>query len=174
MLKYNSIKYLFKIFDNKITGHLNEKVFKKNSLRKLNMMYSLLQTRSATMLFTEYEKSRMLKDYRYNPYDFTDELYRKYFSNKGDLLNRMLYTDIKTWMVDDLLMKADKMTMANSLEVRVPFLDHNLAEYAFKIDARWKIKNNISKYILKKTFENKLPYDLVYRKKMGFPVPWSC
>jgi asparagine synthase (glutamine-hydrolysing) len=85
----------------------------------------------------------------------------------------MLYTDIKTWMVDDLLMKADKMTMANSLEVRVPFLDHELVEFAFNFDSNWKIKNNISKFILKKSFENNLPKDLVYRKKMGFPVPWA-
>ena len=88
-----------------------------------------------------------------------------------DSLSQMLYVDTKTWLVDDLLVKADKMTMAASVELRVPFLDHRLVEAAMAIPAKYKINGGEGKYILKKIAEPLLPREIVYRKKMGFPVP---
>ncbi len=93
-------------------------------------------------------------------------------STKGnDVLSRMLYFDTKTWLVDDLLIKADRMSMAPSLELRVPFLDHRIVEFAATIPSEYKLKGNTTKYILKKLMKGILPDTIIQRKKMGFPTP---
>lgn len=89
------------------------------------------------------------------------------------VLDRMLYLDTKVWLPDDLLMKADKMTMATSVELRVPFLDHVLVEYAASLPVSCKIRGNETKYLLKRAMETRLPRELLYRTKKGFPVPIS-
>jgi asparagine synthase (glutamine-hydrolysing) len=83
----------------------------------------------------------------------------------------MLYFDTKTWLVDDLLIKADRMSMANSIELRVPFLDHRLVEYAAAMPSRYKIRGTETKFILKRIMEGQLPERIVRRRKMGFPTP---
>lgn len=88
----------------------------------------------------------------------------------ASLLSRMLYTDLKTYLVE-LLMKQDQMSMACSIESRVPFLDHPLVEFASRIPDSMKIRNGEGKYILKRAVEDLLPREIVYRKKMGFPTP---
>ena len=88
-----------------------------------------------------------------------------------DPLNQMLYIDSKTWLPDDLLIKADKMTMAASVELRVPFLDHRLVEFAAGLPTDYKIKGRITKYLLKQVVEPYLPREIVHRPKKGFPVP---
>lgn len=90
-----------------------------------------------------------------------------------DSLSRMQYLDVKTWLVDDLLLKADKMTMAASVELRCPFLDHELVEFTRSIPSKFKLKAGVTKYILKETFKDFLPKGIAYRKKRGFPVPLS-
>jgi len=90
----------------------------------------------------------------------------------GDLLHRLLYTDIKTYLVE-LLMKQDQMSMAASIESRVPFLDHVLVEFTASIPAEFSIKGLAGKHILKEAVEDLLPHSIVYRKKMGFPTPWA-
>lgn len=89
------------------------------------------------------------------------------------LLNKMLYIDTKTWLVDDLLLKADKITMANSIELRVPLLDHVVLEFAASLPTAYKLKGFTMKYILKKTFEGRVPHVILYRRKTGFPVPYD-
>lgn len=86
-------------------------------------------------------------------------------------LDRMLDFDTKTWLVDDLLIKADRMSMASSLELRVPFLDYRLVELAASFTDDLKIKNGESKFVLKKMMEGLLPDNIIYRKKRGFPTP---
>jgi asparagine synthase (glutamine-hydrolysing) len=86
-------------------------------------------------------------------------------------LPRMSYVDLKTWLADDLLVKADRMTMANSLELRVPFLDHRLVEFAARLPRNLKIRGGVTKYLLKKWAEPLLPREIIYRSKKGFPVP---
>lgn len=86
-------------------------------------------------------------------------------------LNKMLYVDTKTWLPDDLLLKADKITMANSLELRVPLLDHRLLEFAAGLPASYKVRNFTTKYILKRALDGRIPKEIVNRKKTGFPVP---
>jgi len=86
-------------------------------------------------------------------------------------LDQMLYVDTNVWLPDDLLMKADKMTMATSVELRVPFLDHLLFEYAASLPVDFKIRGNVTKFLLKHAMESRLPRELLYRHKKGFPVP---
>jgi asparagine synthase (glutamine-hydrolysing) len=88
-----------------------------------------------------------------------------------DPQRRMQYLDIKTWLVDDLLIKADRMSMAPSLELRVPFLDHRLVELGAAIPAKYRLKNGTCKHIIKKAMEPYLPHDIIHRRKMGFPTP---
>jgi asparagine synthase (glutamine-hydrolysing) len=86
------------------------------------------------------------------------------------VLERLLYTDRKTYLVE-LLMKQDQMSMACSIESRVPFLDHEFAAFATTVPDNLKIRKGAGKYILKKAVEGLLPNDIIYRRKMGFPTP---
>ncbi len=92
--------------------------------------------------------------------------------SSGDMLQRLLYTDIKTYLVE-LLMKQDNMSMAASIESRVPFLDHALVEFAANIPAKFQLRGMAGKRILKKAVEDLLPHSIIYRPKLGFPTPWS-
>jgi asparagine synthase (glutamine-hydrolysing) len=102
-----------------------------------------------------------------DPYRETMRLYNDRDSN---LLDRLLYTDLKTYLVE-LLMKQDNMSMAASIESRVPFLDHKLVEFAARVPARFKIRGFGGKHLVKKAMKNILPKSIIDRKKMGFPVP---
>jgi len=92
--------------------------------------------------------------------------------SSGDLLHRLLYTDIKTYLVE-LLMKQDQMSMAASIESRVPFLDHALVEFTATIPAKYSTKGMAGKCILKSAVADLLPEAIMSRKKMGFPTPWE-
>jgi asparagine synthase (glutamine-hydrolysing) len=98
---------------------------------------------------------------------------RELFSHVADqpTLNQMLYVDTKTWLPDDLLVKADKISMANSLEVRVPLLDHKVLEFAASLPVNYKVRGFTTKYILKEAFNGQIPRQILDRKKTGFPVP---
>ena len=88
-----------------------------------------------------------------------------------DDLNRMLFVDTKTWLPDDLLVKADKMTMAASVELRVPFLDHRMVEFAARLPVSLKLRGGQTKYLLKTLMQRYLPSEVVHQTKKGFPVP---
>jgi asparagine synthase (glutamine-hydrolysing) len=88
-----------------------------------------------------------------------------------DDLSAMLYLDTKIWLPDNLLMKGDKMTMAASLEARIPLLDYRLIEYAASIPSSIKVRPFQAKYLLKRAFADFLPEPVLTRKKMGFNVP---
>jgi len=88
-------------------------------------------------------------------------------------LDAMLYIDTKTWLPDELLIKADKMTMANSVELRVPLLDHKVLEFAASLPPSFKLNGFTPKYILKKTLSKQIPKEIRNRKKAGFPVPYE-
>jgi asparagine synthase (glutamine-hydrolysing) len=93
-------------------------------------------------------------------------------SSRGDLMHRLLYADINSYLIE-LLMKQDQMSMAASVESRVPFLDHELVEFTARIPAKYSIEGMAGKFILKRAVEDLLPREIVYRKKMGFPTPWE-
>ncbi len=88
-------------------------------------------------------------------------------------LDSMLYINTKTWLPDELLIKADKMTMANSVELRVPLLDHKVLEFAASLPSNFKLNGFKTKYILKKALAQKIPMEIRDRKKAGFPVPYE-
>ncbi|MDH5174004.1 MAG: asparagine synthase (glutamine-hydrolyzing) [Elusimicrobiota bacterium] len=92
-------------------------------------------------------------------------------SNGEDFLDKILYTDMMTYLPDNLLVKMDIATMANSLETRSPFLDHKLIEFTAQIPAHLKLKGFTSKYILKKALRDLLPREILHRGKMGFGLP---
>jgi asparagine synthase (glutamine-hydrolysing) len=89
----------------------------------------------------------------------------------ADVLNKMLYFDTRTWLVDNLLTKADKMSMAPSLELRCPFLDYRLVEFCAALPVRYKIRGFQKKFLLKRAMEGRLPKEILHRKKVGFPTP---
>jgi asparagine synthase (glutamine-hydrolysing) len=95
-------------------------------------------------------------------------------SPNGDstVLDRLLYTDLKTYLVE-LLMKQDQMSMAASIESRVPFLDHPLVEFAATLPPRMKLRGFTTKWILREAVKSVLPASILSRPKMGFPVPFG-
>ena len=119
--------------------------------------------------FSAAAQSRLLgRDPGSEPYD----AFLSYWNRRPNdsLLERMLYADRKTYLVE-LLMKQDQMSMATSIESRVPFLDHPFVEFAARVPQEMKIRGGTAKYILKRAVEDLLPREIVHRKKMGFPTP---
>ena len=105
----------------------------------------------------------------YHPSKVTEEHYNK--SDATEHLSKVLYTDIKTFLPGDILVKVDRMSMANSLEVRAPMLDYEFVALAAKIPADMKFNKGDKKHILKEATKTFLPDNILYRKKMGFSVP---
>ncbi len=106
-----------------------------------------------------------------DPLDFLINKFEE--SATKDFLEQLLYVDINSYLPEDLLVKMDIATMANSLEARVPFLDHQLMEFIATIPPRLKLKGTVTKYILKQAFSDFLPHPILTRGKMGFGVPVS-
>jgi asparagine synthase (glutamine-hydrolysing) len=100
---------------------------------------------------------------------------RAYLASAADcnILNKMLYVDTNTWLPDELLVKADKMTMANSVELRVPLLDHKILEFAASLPRNQKVRGWTMKHLLKKALRNHIPHEILSRHKAGFPVPYE-
>jgi asparagine synthase (glutamine-hydrolysing) len=88
-----------------------------------------------------------------------------------DPLDRALYVDVKTYLVDDILTKVDKMSMAVSLEARVPLLDHKMVEFVASIPSALKLKRGRTKYLLRRLLERSIPKSIVDRPKHGFEAP---
>ena len=94
-----------------------------------------------------------------------------YESIRANWLDRLLYTDFNSYLPDDLMVKVDIATMKVSLESRAPLLDHKFVEMTARIPPNLKLKNGISKYILKKAMADILPEEILHRNKMGFGIP---
>jgi asparagine synthase (glutamine-hydrolysing) len=91
-------------------------------------------------------------------------------TDADSLLNKLLYADIKSYL-HELLMKQDQMSMAASIESRVPFLDHKLVEFTARLPERMKLRGLTTKYILRESMKGRLPDAILNRPKFGFPVP---
>lgn len=137
----------------------------------IELRYAGVSTEITDNFKSSFYSQDFLKNFSqgYSPAVYFSEYYRN-VKNK-DLLTKMLYIDTKVWLPDDLLIKADKMSMATSVELRVPFLDYKMVEFAMSVPSKYKIKNWTNKYLLKKAVEGFLPKEIIYRKKKGFPVP---
>lgn len=125
-------------------------------------------------VMTEEEANSILTDRLKDNMTTTDVL-RPYYDkvkNEDDILKKM-YIDMNFWLPQDILLKADKMTMANSLELRVPFLDKEVWNVARKIPTKYLIRNNQTKEIFRSVAVQEIPKDWSSRRKLGFPVPFS-
>ncbi len=115
-------------------------------------------------LLTEESKARIVEE---NPYSHLHSWLKE--TDAKDLLDKLLYADTKTYL-HELLMKQDQMSMAASIESRVPFLDHRLVEYTAKLPEKMKIRGRETKWILREAMRGILPPEILKRPKMGFPV----
>jgi len=123
--------------------------------------------------FSEAEQASLLADeIRPAPGQEYGDVLKFWEKSSGSLLDRLLYTDIKTYLVE-LCMKQDQMSMAASVESRVPFLDHVLVEFALSIPASLKTRGLTGKRILKAVMKKSLPNAILNRQKLGFPTPYS-
>ena len=124
--------------------------------------------------FGPYRNMILAKDFRSSLAGYSSsELFSSYgrLCDSEDALTRIQYVDMKTYLVDDILTKVDRASMANSLEVRVPVLDHEFMELVATIPASLKLKGREGKYLLKRSLEPLLPHEIMYRPKMGFSIP---
>lgn len=121
-------------------------------------------------MFGQKEKSRLLRDIpATDPTDYTKEYYAR--CEGQDDVTRMQYLDINRWMVGDILLKADRMSMANSLELRVPFLDKEVFAVASRIPAKHRVAAGTTKYAMRLAAERHIPESAATKPKLGFPVP---
>lgn len=122
-------------------------------------------------MFNEKERNKVLKHPtgKYNHTELTKPFYDK-VKNKDDV-TKMQYIDINFWLIGDILLKADKMSMAHSLEVRVPFLDRKVFDVARTIPTKYKVNDKNTKYAMRMAAHKYLPDMVAEKKKLGFPVP---
>jgi len=161
---------------NGLNNHLQTSSLLRASLRR-KLRHSFLGREAAVeslfldnfyCAFSREEQNRLLGS---KPEAVYGNYLRYWHSREGNsLLARMLYADQKTYLVE-LLMKQDQMSMACSIESRVPLLDHKLVEFSTTIPDSLKIRGSTQKYILKRAVEDLLPRNIIHRKKMGFPTP---
>ena len=121
-------------------------------------------------MFNKKEKARLLRDIpATNPAEYTKEYYDR--CQGRDDVTRMQYLDINRWMVGDILLKADRMSMAHSLELRVPFLDKKVFEVAARIPAKHRVAAGTTKYAMRLAAMRHIPQSAASKPKLGFPVP---
>jgi len=128
--------------------------------------------RGVSALFAEGEPERLLVPDLQGAAHW-DNVGEEHFDRAAGLdpLSQMLYFDLKVWLPDDLLVKADKMSMAGSIELRVPFLDHKLTEWAWRLPSQLKLSAGAGKQLLRRSVEGLIPGPILKRSKLGFPVP---
>lgn len=153
-----------------VARHLPEKVKgKRFAIRGALLPYERFMR--ANYVFTRNERAKYLK-HPGNPVDPV-ELSRPHFEKVAHLdePTQLQYVDMQTWMLYDILQKADRMSMANSLELRVPFLDKKMLELAVTLPTHCRIDGNITKVALRGAALRQLPERTAHKKKLGFPVP---
>ncbi len=161
----------------KFISGLGKKLFKKDSsyfklLSSFDESFYSRQFIFGSGSFLAGEVSNLVKDYSFSTDEIFSEAkeYDSFFKQK-DNINRSLHLDCKIQLPDWYLVKGDRATMSNSLEMRNPLLDKNLAEFVFSLGGSWKIRNGEKKYLLKKLAIRYVDEDIIYREKKGFGVP---
>lgn len=139
---------------------LIKKLKKKDYFNAYNSLISIISNE---------ERNKLLSKSFFQKLDSSE--FNTCFKKPKLFLNKFLYYDQNILLPDSYLMKTDRMTMAVGLEARVPMLDYRLVEFSFNIPPKLKVKNGITKYVLRKTMNNKLPKNLLWREKYGFRVP---
>lgn len=125
-------------------------------------------------VYTDEEANNILKE-KYKTDIKATDITRPYFNKVKDLddVTKKQYVDMFLWLPNDILLKADKMTMAHSLELRVPYLDKEVLNLALTLPKKYKVKNKIGKYALRKAAASKIPQEWFDRPKLGFLVPFK-
>ena len=147
----------------------------KSFLTNISMSLEEAYFQDMSFYFTPMMKQRLYSTdlqremERYSAFDVLGRHFAK--NANDDVVSRVQYVDMMTYLPEDILVKVDRMSMANSLEVRAPILDHKLMEFAARIPSKYKLNGQESKYIFKKMNEGRLSRDILYRKKQGFCVP---
>ncbi|MFH0755635.1 MAG: asparagine synthase (glutamine-hydrolyzing) [bacterium] len=141
--------------------------FGKNYIRRASQKLSSWYIGNA-VIFKDTERTLLWKEKKQEKYSLSS-LYEN-VKNLSDS-SQMQYIDVNTWLIGDILAKADKMTMANSLELRVPFLDKKVSDLASILPDKFKWHKGKTKYLLREAFKNIIPEKTRLRKKLGFPVP---
>lgn len=174
MVSLNRKKYypksVFNLMNRIIPDHFYGKgmsYYLSKDKNNIGAYFSLWKNYERRKIFLPEVKSKLEPDYSENlKVDFINK-------SDGDFLTKMQQLDMQTYMVDDILTKVDRASMMNSLEARVPLIDHKFAELSFTIPSELKMKGNIKKYILKEAFSSILPPEIISHKKQGFAVPLS-
>ncbi len=145
----------------------------KNTLIKYGKDLSNRYYNKTEMFLPEEVKDVLNEDYITNlsPYDLC-KTHHEEVKNEDDVLRKM-YIDLNFWLPNDILLKADKMSMANSVELRVPFLDKEVWNLSKKIPTKYMVKDNQTKYIFRQVANKVIPEEWAKRKKLGFPVPFG-
>ena len=150
------------------------------SIKGKGLMYFLSKNNEYAFAYqttwTREERRELIDNQNANFSNAGTELFKEGIlrnKNNRDFITNLQYLDMKTYMVDGILTKVDRASMMNSLEVRVPMLDHKFAELSFKIPSNLKLKGDNKKYILKESMINYLPENILNHPKQGFGVPLS-
>ncbi len=167
---FKPVPLLMKKMVNRVAGVFPEGMKGKSFLERGSTPLSERYIGNAKM-YEEIEKRKLLTTYYENEY--YQKITKPYYQNvkHENPVNQMQYIDIQTWLRGDILLKADKMTMANALELRVPFLDKEVFRVAREIPVHEKIADGTTKSILRKAARGIVPDHVLDRKKLGFPVP---
>jgi asparagine synthase (glutamine-hydrolysing) len=181
LLKLYSYPFNFEFpFFNKLIWGTIHKLIPGNIKGKLGVYYlskNKYHMGAYANLWTKEERSKLILNRHNNiNYSLASELYKMRILDNGyrnDFITNLQNLDLQTYLVDDILTKVDRASMLNSLEVRVPFLDHKFAELSFKIPPQLKLRSNDQKYILKKAMGALLPPNILNHPKQGFSVPLS-
>lgn len=162
----------------KIWGNIHDLI--PQSTKGKGLMYFLSQHKEYAFayqtIWTQEERKELINNRNAKLNNVAAESFKEsILKNKKnrDFITNLQYLDMKTYMVDDILTKVDRASMMNSLEVRVPMLDHKFAELSFKIPSNLKLKGDNKKYIFKQSMSNYLPENILNHPKQGFSVPLS-
>ncbi|QUW22044.1 asparagine synthase (glutamine-hydrolyzing) [Sporosarcina sp. Marseille-Q4063] len=160
------LKTLLGVISRILPGGIKGKSFIERGITPLEKRYI-----GNAKIFDEVEKSVLLQSYR-SAIHYTHITKPIYDDSMGyDAVTKMQNIDIHTWLRGDILVKADRMSMAHCLEVRLPFLDKKVFDTASKLRTDEKVRNNVTKYLLRKAAEGLVPDHVLNRRKLGFPVP---
>ena len=164
---YDKIPFPIRRFIGKVASHLP----KKSGINFLIRRGKKLEDRfiGNAYMFTEEERKKLLKIKTDAP--SPAEVVKPFYDRVKDKdpVTKMQFVDLNAWMVGDILLKADKMSMANSLEVRVPFADHRILEFVFNVPWEIKFENGVEKALLRNAMSEYLPDKILWRKKSPYP-----
>lgn len=164
-IKTAPIFFLNKFFDYPYS------IGKKGKKRLISFVDLLGDEKKMYFGFASLFDEKDLKDCLFDENNSIRHLFDLFERQKGSFLQKISGFEAKYWLSDYILLQQDKLTMAHSLEGRVPFLDHKLFEFGFSLPEQFKVRNSIDKYLLRKMLARRLPKEIWKRKKMPFTIP---